>query len=82
MSNLPSKQAALSGVEFVFVGWFTSAPAFTNSLHIFRWPIYVKQRKSDIIKKMCWPPIYNVGVIYRWWHLFKISEDTLNFNIM
>lgn len=38
ISNRPSKQAALRGVELVFVGWLTSAPALTSSLTTFKCP--------------------------------------------
>lgn len=38
MSSLPSKQAARSGVESVFVLWLTSAPCLTSSFMTFKCP--------------------------------------------
>lgn len=38
ISSLPTKQAALKGVEFALVGWFTLAPCLTSTLTTFKFP--------------------------------------------
>ena len=43
-SKCPSKQAALKGVELVFVVEFTFAPLFTSSRTISKWPAIIFRR--------------------------------------
>lgn len=47
-SRLPSKQAALKGVEFVFVGWFIEAPDLTKDFTTFKWPKQKNKVKLNI----------------------------------
>ena len=52
ISKCPSKQAALKGVELVFVVEFTFAPLFTSSRTISKWPAIIFRRIDMIVTTM------------------------------
>ena len=47
MSSRPSKQAALSGVEFVNVAWLTLAPDARRHLTTSKWPAPAAHHNAD-----------------------------------